>query len=202
MAKSAARPVNVAGIVGLSMVSIATILSPTGFLGITLPFLALLGFGGLVVCGVSLVSRPRWPGLAGLVIGIACVAGWVWFFWWAYLQARKPADALGISMVQHARMGMSAMGLAEKAEAQRAPTGAPAANVDLSGLGAEYRNDPWGRPYRYTITNTPRGFTFVSDGADGVTGTPDDIDVFTIQYPGTFELPPISKGTPPSPKMT
>ncbi|HWB19102.1 MAG TPA: type II secretion system protein GspG [Phycisphaerales bacterium] len=183
---------NVAGIVGMVMVLIATVLSPTGFLGVTLPFLMVLGFGGLIVCGVSLAWLPRWPGVVGLIVGLVCVAGWIAFFGWAFLHVRNSAIALGLSIGEHGQMCMSAIALTEAAESQRTSTGGAAPSVVLTKVDAEYEKDPWGHPYRYMVTNTPRGFTFLSDGPDGVSNTSDDIDILTIQRDGMFSLPPMS----------
>jgi hypothetical protein len=192
MASKTSAEWNWAGVIGLVMVSIATLLSPSGFLVITLPFLALVGFGGLLVCLVSLAWRPRWPGVVGLVVGIACVAGWAGLFLFVGVSLDRNARRLGLDVANHTQMCMSAQALIECAESQRTPTGSPAASVVLTSLTRIDLLDPWNAPYRYVLTNTPRGFTFMSDGADGLTGTPDDIDLSAIQFDGTFPLPPIS----------
>lgn len=158
----------------------------------------LFGFVGLLLCGISLANRPRWPGIAGLTIGLVCVATWGGIFWWGIGSSIRHAASFGLSVGQHTQMCMSALALAEVAESQRTSAGAAAPSIDLSSLGAEYRYDPWGRPYRYVVTSTPRGFTFMSDGPDGVSATPDDIDMFTIQPADAFGLPPISSGAAPN----
>lgn len=190
---------NVTGIVGLCAVALGTILSPTGFLGCTLPILMLLGFGGMVVCGVSLAWRPRWPGAIGLVVGTLCIGFWAALFGSAFISVSRSAGALGLTVPQHVQMCMSAMKLTEIAESQRTSSGAPAPIVDLSSIPTPDQTDPWGRPYRYVLVNTPRGFTFMSDGPDTVAGTPDDVDILTIQYGGMFDLPPITATAPVRP---
>jgi hypothetical protein len=197
MTRYPAEPRNIPGVVGLCLVLLAAVLSPTGFLVITLPFLVLLGFGGLVVCGISLARRPRWPGVVGLTVGTLCIAAWVGFFSLVYMHVQRNAAALGLNIGQHGQMCMSAMALVETAEAQRTPTGAAAQRVEIAGAVAAYGNDPWGRAYRYVLVNTPRGYTFMSDGPDGVGNTADDIDILTIQRDGLFMLPP-----PPGPPAT
>jgi len=75
-------------------------------------------------------------------------------------------------------------------------SGAPSATVDLTSLPNTYLNDPWGTPYRYVLNSTPRGFTFMSDGPDRASGTPDDLDILTVQLGGMFPLPPITPNAP------
>lgn len=57
------------------MVVVGTLFSPTGFCLLSLPFVFMLGFGGLAICGVSLLWRPRWPRIVGLIIGVLCARG-------------------------------------------------------------------------------------------------------------------------------
>lgn len=192
------RPRNITGIIGLSMVVAATILSPTGFLGMTLCLLVPLGFGGLVVCAVSLAWRPRWPGIVGLIIGLLCVGGWAVFFLTIFNSVNTSAARLGMSVGQHTTMLMSAQSLVERAERLRLPDGSPPASFDFAAVPLEDQNDPWGKPYRYALAATSRGYTFLSDGPDGVTNSADDIDLFTIQTDGTFALPPFIRRPAPA----
>lgn len=189
---------NPLGYLGLGMVLAATVLSPTGFCGLPLLFLVPCGFGGLIICGISLTWRPYWPGAVGLTIGTFCVLGWVYFFWSAFATVQSAAAAFGLTVDQHTHMLMSAQMLAETAEAQRSPTGSPATSVVITGPATPHQTDPWGNPYRYLLVNTPRGYTFLSDGPDGLAGTADDVDILTIQFGGTFPLPP---PPPPPPAL-
>lgn len=186
------------GIVGLTLVSVATVCSPSGFMGVTLPILILLGFGGLAVCGVSLLDRPRWPGIIGLVLGSLCVLGWAALFGVGFWTSHSRAAAFGMTSSQHTTMLISAITLTYEAESQRTSSGAAPVTVNLSAVQYGEEIDPWGNPYRYVLTNTPRGFTFMSDGPDGVPQTADDIDTHTIQDRWAFELPPISGAPAPS----
>lgn len=175
------------GYVGLLMVVAATILSPTGFAGVTLCLLVPMGFGGLLVCLVSLAWKPRLPGIVGLVIGITCVGLWLRLFYEVDQHARARAGKFGLTVQQHSEVSMAAMDLAMAGERQRQADGSPASTVVLVNSPV----DPWRRPYRYVLNGTPRGFSFISDGPDGVAGTGDDIDLFTIQDGDMFSLPPI-----------
>ena len=47
------------GLIGLGLVLIAAIFSPAGICGMPLLVLVPMGFGGLIVCGVSLHRKPR-----------------------------------------------------------------------------------------------------------------------------------------------
>jgi hypothetical protein len=193
MAPRITSPVHGVGFAGMGMVLTAAVWSPAGFLGQPVAgLLALLGFGGLAVCAVSLVWTPRWPGIVGLVVGTLCVGMWVCFFVTIDRAVERAAARFGLTVPQYAQMCMAAQALTEAGESQRLPSGGPAPAVALGAVPAEYLTDPWSRPYRYAPTNSPRGFTFISDGPDGVAGTSDDIDLMTIQSLGTFELPPIS----------
>lgn len=190
---------NITGIVGLSMVLMATILSPTGFLGLPLCFLVPVGFGGLVVCAVSLAWKPRWMGIVGLVVGLLCVGGWALFFSGVFLTVNASAARFGMSIEQHTTMMMSAQSLAERGELLRSPDGSPSPTFDFTAVPLADQTDPWGKVYRYALVATPRGYTFLSDGPDGVTNTTDDIDLFTIQSDGTFPLPPFIRRSAPTP---
>lgn len=186
------------GLIGLGMVVLGTILSPTGMFGITLPIIAILGFGGMILCAVSLGKRPRWPGVSGLVVGVLCCAFWVGWLVWGFVFVWTGGTNQGLAAGTFLQVSTSAILLTERAESQRQPSGAPAATIDLSALPPTNLVDPWGRPYRYMLVDTPRGFTFVSDGADGIAGSADDIDILTLKRPfDVFELPPISAPAAP-----
>lgn len=186
------RPRNVWGIVGLSMVCAATVLSPTGFLVMPLCLLVPLGFGGLVVCAISLVWKPRWMGAVGLVVGTLCITGWTLFFYAVFSAVNTISAGFGLSMGEHTTMAISAESLAQRAERLRLPDGSPAAAFDFNAVPLEDQDDPWGNPYRYVLVPTRRGYSFFSDGPDGLPDTPDDIDLFTLQTDGVFRLPPIA----------
>lgn len=191
-------PPNKLGLIGLGMVVLGTILSPTGMFGITLPIIAILGFGGMILCVVSLGKRPRWPGVSGLVVGVLCCAFWVGLLVWGLVSAGTAGTSQGLPAGTFMQVSISAIVLTERAESLRQPSGAPAATIDLSALPPTNLVDPWGRPYRYLLVDTPRGFTFLSDGADGIAGSADDIDILTLKGPfGVFELPPISAPAAP-----
>lgn len=182
-----------AGIVGMVMVVVGTILSPTGFYVLTLPVIGLLGFGGMLVCAISLVSRPRWPGVVGLAVGLACCCAWASFFAWVARGIVRDVTASGVGFAEHTEIMMESVILTSVAESQRAASGAPPASVDLSTLGPAHRTDPWGRPYRFAQVASPRGYTFTSDGADGIAGSSDDLDLLALPRSfGAFEPPPVA----------
>lgn len=75
---------NIPGIIGLLMVTIAAILSPVSIFGVYIfLYLLLLGFAGLFVCALGAFLKPRWPAVAGLVIGVGTLIFWVGFFIYA-----------------------------------------------------------------------------------------------------------------------
>lgn len=181
---------NTTGIVGLCMVVAAAVLSPTGFLGLTLCLLVPLGFGGLIVCAVGLAWKPRWPAIAGLAVGLACIGFWLAFFSWVVLSTRGTAASHGMTISEHAQMLMAAHGLSDRAERARAADGSPAPTFDMSATLPEEQTDPWGSTYRYMLVPTDRGYTFFSDGPDRTPATADDIDIFTIQTGRGASTPP------------
>ncbi len=191
--------VNIPGMVGLLMVALAAIFSPTGFCGLPLLILIPMGFGGLIVCAVGVFFKPRWPAVTGLILGVATLIFWAAVFGLPMLSMRKHAAKSGMTIVQHMSASMAAMGLAETVESQRLADGSPPAVADLSTLTPTETIDPWGNAYRYTFVSTPRGYTFMSDGADRTQGTADDVDIFTIQHKGTFPLPAITTSTTTTP---
>ena len=189
---------NIPGLVGLGMVVLAAIFSPTGFCGLPLLFLVPMGFGGLIVCAVGVFFKPRWPAVTGLILGIATLIFWFGFFGWTARSVHNQAAQHGMTIVQHTGACMAAMMLADTVESQRRPDGTLPAVADLSTLTTTETIDPWGNAYRYTLVVTPRGYTFMSDGPDRTQGTADDVDIFTIQHDGMFPLPAITSPATPS----
>jgi hypothetical protein len=170
---------------------------PYGIMCAPLILLVPLGFGGLVVCVIALAWRPRWPAITGLTFGLGTLLFWAVFFGWSSWSVDSKARVLGLTGTQHEQILMSAQVLALAGEQQRQSDGSPPRTVYLKALSPTDLYDPWGRAYRYKLATTPRGFTFFSDGADGVAGTADDIDIFAIQADTGFPLPAISPAAKP-----
>jgi hypothetical protein len=53
-------------------------------------------------------------------------------------------------------------------------------DIAVLGLGATTLTDPWGNPYRYRLANEELGFDVMSNGADGLVGTNDDMALSRI----------------------
>lgn len=117
--------VNASGLVGLCLVVTGTILSPTGVLGLALPCLFALGFGGMAACAASLARKPRWFGVVGLIIGSLCIAFWIAVLVISFAVVHFTAANLRLGVGEHAQIGMSAVALTEVTETQRSPSGAP-----------------------------------------------------------------------------
>jgi hypothetical protein len=47
--------------------------------------------------------------------------------------------------------------------------------IGALGLGVTTLTDPWGNPYRYRLADQDPGFDVISNGADGIAGTDDDL---------------------------
>jgi len=189
---------NILGIVGLIMVGVATVLSPSGFLILPLCLLVPCGFGGLIVCATSLYRKPLWPGLVGLVVGIACVLAWGWFFATPFIGLSNQAKKLGVGIGDSVVLRMAASELSVTGENQREPDGTPKVDISFAGLAATATTDPWGHQYRYVLVPTARGYTFISDGPDGIADTLDDIDLMSITPTEGFEIKPVSPRAKPS----
>jgi len=184
---------NLVGLIGMIAVIVATLGSPTGIFGFTLCMLVPLGFGGLTLSAAGCFFKPRWYGVVGVTVGLLCILFWGGLFagtvWYGNAQAAKR----GLSAAQWATTSMSAIGLVEGVEAARTPAGAPPATFDVT-TRPQASKDPWGRLYRYTLVPVtqanPYGYTFFSDGLDGIPGTADDLDLILIHpTDGTFPLP-------------
>lgn len=182
------------GYAGFIMVIVASILSPISFLGLPALILIPMGMFGLLFCIISLCFRVRWPGVTGTVIGLLTIAFWTTITIVPAKRISNKAATYGLDTGGYTMMLMSAMSLASEGESQRLSSGKPATVFSMTPVPPEYQVDPWGRTFRYVLVPTPRGYTFMSNGRDGLEGTSDDIDLFTIQDGLTFELPPI-RGT-------
>jgi hypothetical protein len=189
---------NLVGLIGMIAVILATIGSPTGFLVVTLFVLVPLGFGGLALSFVGCFFKPRWYGIVGVTVGLLCLLFWGGLYFGVMWYGNAQAGKRGLTMGQWAQTSMSCTGLVWHVEAARTPAGAPPATFDVTTVPDDCK-DPWGRLYRYTLTPVtaanPYGYTFMSDGPDGIAETTDDLDLISIHpADGTFGLP-----TPPKP---
>lgn len=199
---------NTLGIISLIMVGVAAVCTPTGVCGIPLVILVLVGLIGAFLGLISLFKAPRWPGLASIGLFIVCLIIWIAMAiafivavsrlahrmvteynreldrTQARMQQRdNPPDRPAPTADHIATLSSAAAALSAAAESQRNPDGSAATFVNLSepaGVPQEHQNDPWGTPYRYRLVDSSRGYTFVSNGPDGIADNADDIDLFDL----------------------
>jgi hypothetical protein len=128
--------------------------------------------------------------------------GWTAFFVYSVRGLQRPVGAFGTPPTQSALTSMSCAVLVGEVEGIRVSTGALPATFTPSD--PTLAMDPWGRPYRYTLTPITAanwyGYTFISDGPDGLNGTSDDLDLIAIHpTDGTFPLTPAPPPPPTAP---
>lgn len=162
-------PTNGVGLAGfivslLGMFGTCGLLSPVGFI------LSLIGIfkepKGFAIAGLILgLFGSLWLGAVALVVGVASVV--------AVAAAIIAGAGLG-GVVESAAEAFELRSAIETYRTDHAGA-MPGALTDLPGVDAEKLNDPWGRPYSYTIKPDGRSFTIHSDGKDGKPGTSDDI---------------------------
>src|ERR1043165_6610289 len=125
-----------------------------------------LSIVGIIVSGLTLKRRPRGFAIAGLVIGLLGLV----MLSAAILVVRASGGFTILPAIWHG--SLVADGIQDY---QRKHNGAmPTSWSDLPGGPA---TDLWGRPYRFELLPDGQRVQLVSDGADGVSGTPDDVFV-------------------------
>lgn len=202
------KPRNTLGTIAMVTLIVVTILTPIGICGVPLLVLIPVGLLGGVLALISLFKSPRWPGLTALLLLIICIVMWFLTAIGLVVFGGKLAEQIkkeinreldrtqarmserdnlpsGPSPTpdQIAALSAASSALAAAAEAQRNPDGSAATLVNLSagaGVQPQHQVDPWGFPYKYYLTDSSRGYTFRSNGPDGIADTQDDIDLFDL----------------------
>ncbi len=137
---------------------------------------------GLVLSIVGLLKEPRGFAVAGLVISLLAVLGWVVGF--IFLGVGAIAVVLG-TLGLTALMGEAQVEFEtiEAALQERyAEVGAYPSDLDGLGLAPEVLRNADDVPYQYTALAT--GFELRDAGNDGVAGTADDTVLTYMRLPG------------------
>lgn len=129
---------------------------------------------GLVLSAIAARRPPRGFAIAGIVLGLL---GSLWLL----ILAGLGGLALGAVAVQYGSVGVAVEVVADTInielaiEEHHARHGTLPASLDeLQSLDPDARTDPWGRPYHLDPASArPR---LLSDGPDGLPGTPDDLN--------------------------
>ena len=160
------------GVAGFFIAAIG-ILIPTGIV-------ALLG---LLVSLVALGKSPRGFAGMGVLIGLVGTAVWMAITGVAIVGAL----AIGVMMVLFASVAFVLMepeiievtsdmvNVTIAAYEFEDEHGSMPEELDSLGLSVSTTTDPWGKPYRYVITDDDLGFDVISSGGDGIMGTDDDL---------------------------
>lgn len=143
-----------------------------GIVGFVLSLLGPLALIGVVMCLVALRRRPRGFAIAGLVIGVVmllltALCGGIMGIWvWALLEAQDEYQEIASD---YATLSSAI------SDYQRRNNGALPPDLGVLGLPAEATSDPYGEEYLFT----PQGgsWSIGSNGADGVPGTDDDVEL-------------------------
>lgn len=171
-----------------------------GIVGFVLSLLGILGTGGLL-CPVGLVLSlialgrpPRGFAVAGVVLGLLGTCGGIILAIFIIGIALTAIAGVGAMFVlsQSDRIELSSdMAKIGFAVQQYKEGNRGIAPAGLSGLELERPTllDPWGHEYRYFLTDNESGFDVMSNGADGVENTDDDIALSKLcnYWEGAFE---------------
>jgi hypothetical protein len=202
------KPRNTLGTIALVTLVVVTLLTPIGICGVPLLVLIPIGLLGGLLALISLFKAPRWPGLTALLLLIICIILWVFTAIGLVVfgsklaeqikkQINRELDRTQARMNQRdnspsgppptpdqiAALSAASSALAAAAEAQRKPDGSAPTFINLSagaGVAPQHQVDPWGFPYKYHLSDSSRGYTFRSNGPDGIADTQDDIDLFDL----------------------
>lgn len=207
--KPTGKPRNTLGIVALVLVLIAAVFTPTGICGIPLLILIPLGLLGAILGLFSLYKAPRWPGLASIGVFLFCLVIWIAMTLGIIVVGAKLAQRIQNEINRELDrtqqrlnqrdnlppgppptpdhidiLSTAAAALSIAAESQRTDEGAAPTMINLSadaGVPTKHQTDPWGNLYRYHRNDSSRGYTFISNGPDGIADTDDDIDILDLR---------------------
>lgn len=133
---------------------------------------------GLVMSAIALRREPKGFAMAGVIIGLVGSLGMLVFFL-VLGGLGLIAAAVGIGAAIHlAEAKLDARHIGDAITTQiRAGSPLPTTLDDVQGLQDEWKQDKWGRPYRFTMSEDKKSFTIESDGPDNKHGTFDDIKI-------------------------
>lgn len=133
---------------------------------------------GLIFSFIGIFREPRGLAIAGLVLGAVGSMGFlvaIVIFGGLIALVVAVLAALGFERFD----AIVEMGIinAEISEYRQSAGAWPDSLDQLSGLDADTLQDPWGRAYRYVLSDDGKTYMLVSDGPDRQPDTGDDIRV-------------------------
>lgn len=131
---------------------------------------------GLVMSAIALRREPKGFAIGGVIIGlVGSVAMIVVFLVLGGLGFILAAVGIGAA-IHGGEAFLDANRIGDAITTQiRAGAPVPTTLDDVQGLQDEWKQDKWGRPYRFTMSEDKKSFKIESDGPDAKTGTIDDI---------------------------
>jgi hypothetical protein len=155
------------------LIALIGLFVPTGIVALVGLLICLAALGrpprGLAATGViiGLFGTVIWLVITGVVLvgGLAAGAGFVVAVAAMFVFMQPETIEVTSDMVN---VAIAAVEYEDK-------HGELPADLSVLTLSTPTRLDPWGNPYRYTLENHDPGFDVMSDGADGVADTDDDL---------------------------
>ncbi|MFT3686776.1 MAG: DUF3185 family protein [Phycisphaerales bacterium] len=187
---------NIPGLLGLIFNGSGLLTSFTCLFFLGIPLL----FVGTILSIVGCFIKPRILAVIGLIIGLLAflvLGALLGVGAWQHFNTR---NARGLTPLQVDRIAESCSALTTEVEKIRSTTGNLPVVFNI-GAFPEAGVDPWNHWYRYIavpVTRAnPYGYTFISDGPDGIANTPDDLDIIAI-HPADDEDHPLPAPPPSS----
>ncbi len=159
---------------------------------------------GLIMSLVALGRQPKGYAIAGVILGLIGTCGGLLLailFGGAMLAALGLAGAaavIAMSEPEKAEITGDSIALTTAIESVRAASGQLPASLDELNLDGRLLIDPWGNPYRLEILDVGGGYRIMTDGPDGVAGTPDDQNIRDM--PELWRAPSESDPPPDTPQ--
>lgn len=165
--------------------------------GLVVSVLGLLGSGG-ILCPIGLIislialGKPYGRGWAigGIVVGLlgTCLGVVAIFILGATIMMAIAMVGAGIGMFalvatqgENIEISADMLSIADSVVIYEDKNGSLPADLDVLDLDTPTLTDPWGRPYRFILTESGPGFEITSWGADGQPATDDDIRVTQLE---------------------
>lgn len=163
-----------------------------------LPLLAV----GMILCIIGCFIVPRTFAVVGLILGLLTMVAWGVILGLGVWHAANSRGPNGLTLIETEEVSDACVTLISEVEKIRNTTGKIPATLNVTAYG-DAATDPWGHLYHYTLTPVTAkngyGYTFLSDGPDGVPGNTDDLDIIAI-HPADDET--VTLPTAPAAQLT
>ncbi|MHC4949220.1 MAG: type II secretion system protein GspG [Planctomycetota bacterium] len=134
---------------------------------------------GLVLSLIALGRAPRGFAVAGVIVGLlgTCGIGLLVIFAGAALLAALGLAVVAVALTENEKLEITSdmVNMAIAIKAYESENRYLPASLDELDVSTTALRDPWGNRYEYWLQEEPPGFEIISRGADGQSGTPDDV---------------------------